>query len=68
MKFLRYDEIATPIEDDKLKKQVLIDSPGIAKIYDENSWETGMFYLEMVIVKSETPCILLKNLIFKKRI
>lgn len=46
MKFLRYDGIATPIEDDKLKKQVRIDSPGIARIYDENGWETGMFYLE----------------------
>lgn len=23
-----------------------MDSPGIAKIYDENGWETGMFYLE----------------------
>lgn len=46
MKFLCYDGIAKPIEDDKLKEQVRIDSPGIAKIYDENGWETGMFYLE----------------------
>lgn len=46
MKFLRYDGIAKPIDDDKLKAQVRKDSPGIAKIYDQNGWKTGMFYLE----------------------
>lgn len=46
MYFMRYDGIAKPLDDEKLKAQVRHDSPGIAKIYKENGWEIAPFYLE----------------------
>lgn len=46
MRFLRYDGTAKLTQDEELTKQVRADSPGIAKIYDQNGWEFGQFYLE----------------------
>lgn len=46
MYFLRYDGIAKPLDDEKLREQVRHDSPGIAKIYRENGWELAPFCLE----------------------
>lgn len=46
MYFLRYDGIAKPLDDEKIKAQVRQDSPGIARIYKENGWELAPFTLE----------------------
>ncbi len=46
MRFLRYDGIAKPFDDQAIVEQVWRDSPGIGKIYKENGWEGGLFTLE----------------------
>lgn len=46
MYFMRYDGIAKPLDDEKLKAQVKHASPGITKIYEENGWEIAPFCLE----------------------
>ncbi|MBQ4386094.1 MAG: pyridoxamine 5'-phosphate oxidase family protein [Prevotella sp.] len=46
MTFMRYDGIAKTFDDQKIVEKVWNDSPGIGKIYRENGWEGGLFYLE----------------------
>ena len=43
--FLRYDGIATPVQDDALMAKVREIMPQIMALYDKNGWELGLFYL-----------------------
>lgn len=43
--FMRYDGIATPVQDDALMAKVREIMPQIMDHYDQNGWELGLFYL-----------------------
>ena len=44
--FMRYDGEAKVVKDDALLAKVREVMPEIMEMYDQNSWEMGMFYLE----------------------
>lgn len=44
--FMRYDGRAKVVKDDKLLAKVRKIMPQIMDLYDKNSWEMGLFYLE----------------------
>ncbi len=44
--FMRYDGRAKVVKDDKLLAKVREIMPQIMDLYDKNSWEMGLFYLE----------------------
>jgi uncharacterized pyridoxamine 5'-phosphate oxidase family protein len=46
LQFIRYDGKARVVKSDELLDKVRETIPDIMKIYDENGWEMGLFYLE----------------------
>ncbi|MBQ8451933.1 MAG: pyridoxamine 5'-phosphate oxidase family protein [Clostridia bacterium] len=45
-KWIRYDGVAHFVEDEKLENKCLDILGNIGKMYKENSWRMGMFYIE----------------------
>lgn len=46
MEFMRYDGIATVVNDEAVKAAFRAAAPQIMEMYDKNGWEMGVFYLE----------------------
>ncbi len=44
--FMRYDGIATVVKDEAVMAKFRETAPQIMEMYDRNSWEMGIFYLE----------------------
>ena len=44
--FLRYDGIATVVKNDKVINMIRENIPQLMKLYDDNGWEMGLFYLD----------------------